>query len=78
MSISSSLHQKVRQKADFKCEYCEISETDSGGELTIDHFKPQSQNGGDEENNLVYCCFRCNLYKSDYWHSEPTQIQLFI
>ncbi len=77
MSIGSSLRQKIRQKADFKCEYCEISETDSGGELTIDHFKPQSQNGGDAENNLVYCCFRCNTYKSDYWNIEPNQIRLF-
>lgn len=77
MSISSSLRQKVRQRAGFLCEYCEISETDSGGELTIDHFKPQSRNGGDEENNLVYCCFRCNIFKSDFWHDEPNQIRLF-
>jgi HNH endonuclease len=77
VSISSSLRQKVRQKAVFLCEYCEVSETDSGGELTIDHFKPQSQNGDDGESNLVYCCFRCNTYKSDYWNSEPNQIRLF-
>lgn len=77
MSVSFTVRQKVRQRAKFLCEYCEVSETDSGGELTVDHFKPQSQNGGGEENNLVYCCFRCNTYKSDYWHGEPNQIRLF-
>lgn len=77
MSISSSVRQNIRKRANFLCEYCEVSETDSGAELTIDHFKPQSKNGGDEESNLVYCCFRCNTYKGDYWNNEPNQIQLF-
>lgn len=77
MSISSSVRQTIRRKAGFLCEYCEVSETDTGGELTIDHFKPQSQNGDDEEENLVYCCFRCNLYKGDYWHAELNQTRLF-
>jgi len=77
VSISDSLRQKVRQRANFLCEYCRVSETDSGGELTIDHFQPQSQNGSDKEENLVYCCFRCNTYKGDYWNPEPNQTRLF-
>jgi 5-methylcytosine-specific restriction endonuclease McrA len=56
--ISQSVRQKIRESADFACEYCGISETDSGGELTVDHFQPISKNGGDEQENLVYCCFR--------------------
>lgn len=70
MSVSASLRQKIRERAKFSCEYCEISETDSGGELTIDHFQPTSKSGGDEEENLVYCCFRYNLYKGDYWSEK--------
>lgn len=77
MSISQSLHRKIREKAGFACEYCGTSETDTGGELTIDHYQPISKDGIDEEENLVYCCFRCNLYKGDYWHDEPNQIRLF-
>lgn len=73
MSISKSLRQKIRKRANFTCEYCGISETDTGGELTIDHFQPTSANGNDNEENLIYCCFRCNLYKGDYW-SENKQI----
>lgn len=67
MKISRSFRQKIRERAGFSCEYCGISETDSGGELTIDHFQPISKGGGDEDENLIYCCFRCNLYKGDYW-----------
>ena len=74
MSISEALRQKIRERADFACEYCGVSETETGGELTVDHFKPISKNGGDEEENLVYCCFRCNLYKGDYWAEDK---QLF-
>ena len=73
MSISKTLRQKIRKKANYACEYCGISETDTGGELTIDHFQPISADGNDNEENLVYCCFRCNLYKGDYW-SENEQI----
>lgn len=77
MSISQSLRQKVRQRANFLCEYCQVSETDSGGELTVDHYQPQSGNGSDEEINLVYCCFRCNSYKGDYWHIPTNQTRVF-
>jgi hypothetical protein len=77
VSISASLRQKVRQKANFLCEYCKVSETDSGGELTIDHYQPQSADGGDEEQNLVYCCFRCNIYKGDYWHLTSNKSRIF-
>ncbi len=74
MSISDSAKQQVRKRANFACEYCGVSEQDTGGELTIDHFRPQSKGGGDEIENLVYCCPRCNLYKSDFWiepQNEP-------
>lgn len=67
MSISSETKQKIRQRADYACEYCGVSESGVGGELTIDHYRPQAVSGSDEPENLVYACHRCNLYKSDYW-----------
>src|SRR4051812_46481145 len=67
MSISLELRLLVRQRANFACEYCGVSETDSGGELNIDHYHPQVQGGDDDADNLLYACQRCNLYKSDYW-----------
>lgn len=75
MSVSAEIKTEVRKRANFACEYCGITEIESGGELTIDHFQPQSADGGDQLENLVYACFRCNLYKSDYWTTdEHTQV----
>ena len=70
MSIAPELRQYVRRRADFACEYCGVSEIDSGGELTIDHYRPRSQDGADTEDNLLYACQRCNLYKADYWPDD--------
>jgi len=33
----------------------------------VDHFRPRSSGGGDDLTNLVYACFRCNLFKSDFY-----------
>ena len=77
MSISPELRQYVRQRANFACEYCGVSEIDSGGELTIDHYCPQRHAGADTEDNLLYACQRCNLYKSDYWPSDERSPMLW-
>jgi len=77
VSISQAVRRKVRVRANYACEYCGVSEENVGGELTIDHFKPQSQNGSDDLTNLVYCCPRCNLYKGDFWTDEPDAVQLW-
>jgi hypothetical protein len=67
MTISAKTRLLVRQRANFSCEYCAVAEVDSGGELTIDHFHPQTRAGSDDIDNLLYCCQRCNQYKADYW-----------
>ena len=67
MSIPPERREQVRQRAGFICEYCGVTETDTGGELTIDHIQPQVHGGPDAIENLAYCCSRCNGYKSDYW-----------
>jgi hypothetical protein len=38
MSITEAVRLQVRQRANFVCEFCGVTETDTGGELTIDHF----------------------------------------
>ncbi len=35
----------IRQQANFACEFCGVTETDTGGELTIDHFQPRAKGG---------------------------------
>ncbi len=63
MSIPNEIRVLVRQRANFACEFCGVTETDTGGELTIDHFQPTTKGNGDNPDNLFYCCSRCNLYK---------------
>lgn len=67
MSIPLERREQVRQRAGLACEYCGVTETDTSGELTVDHIQPQSQGGSDDIENLAYCCSRCNGYKLDYW-----------
>lgn len=67
MTVPPDLRVHVRERANFACEYCGVAESDTGGELTVDHFQPQAHGGGDHPDNLLYCCYRCNQYKADYW-----------
>jgi 5-methylcytosine-specific restriction endonuclease McrA len=73
MMVSREDIELVRARAGLACEYCGVTETDCGGPLTIDHHCPQSHGGADHPNNLVYCCWLCNLYKSAYWPSGPKE-----
>lgn len=77
MSVSAEVRLQVRVCANFCCEYCGVSEINSGGELNIDHYHPPIRGGTDALENLVYSCQRCNLYKGDYWPSAPGQIPLW-
>ena len=77
MTINNEARQLVRQRADFCCEFCGVSETSVGGELTVDHYRPKTKGGSDELDNLLYCCPRCNLYKLDYWPAEADDPHLW-
>jgi len=77
MTVPTELRLRVRQRANFACEFCGVTETDMGGELTVDHFQPQVRGGADRLDNLVYCCTRCNQYKADYWPADPNDSVLW-
>ena len=46
MSISADTRRLVRDRAHFACEFCTVTETDTGGELTVDY-----------TNNKRLCCW---------------------
>ncbi|MFQ5859018.1 MAG: HNH endonuclease [Anaerolineae bacterium] len=75
--VSPDVREQVRQRANFTCEFCGIDETDAGGELTIDHFRPKRRGGDESLDNLLYACPRCNQYKLDYWPEGPDDPQLW-
>jgi 5-methylcytosine-specific restriction endonuclease McrA len=66
MSLTASIREQVRQRAQCACEFCGVTEIDVGGMLTIDHFQPRTKAGSDALDNLIYACIACNQYKQDY------------
>jgi len=77
MTIPDDIRMQVRERANFSCEYCGVSESDVGSQLTIDHYQPKSKGGKDNLENLIYCCFCCNQYKLDYWPTQPDDLSLW-
>jgi HNH endonuclease len=60
MPIPKSLLALIRQRAQFRCEYCHYPEFLSSAPLSIDHIQPQSLGGTDDLVNLALACRRCN------------------
>ncbi|GAA6614705.1 HNH endonuclease [Scytonema sp. NUACC26] len=60
MTISNKIQELVRQRANFRCEYCHYLEFLSTSPLTIDHIIPKSLGGSDDVNNLALACRLCN------------------
>jgi hypothetical protein len=60
MVIPKSIFQIIRQRAQFKCEYCHYPELLSSAPLSVDHLQPQSLGGDDSLDNLALACRRCN------------------
>jgi hypothetical protein len=71
--VAHPKHGQVRQRYGACCGYCGVSEVTTGGDLTIDHFHPATAGGDDGDDNLVYCCFKCNQYKADF-HPNPEDL----
>ena len=76
MNTERQRREAVRQIYQFRCGYCGVSEEEVGSELEVDHFRPRIRDGGDELDNLVYCCPTCNRFKRDYWPSSVTAYHL--
>jgi hypothetical protein len=62
-SLPEQTRQRVRQKANNRCEYCLSHQDYVMGRLQIDHIKPTVQGGSDSEDNLCLACELCNQYK---------------
>ncbi|WP_013321013.1 HNH endonuclease [Gloeothece verrucosa] len=60
MTIPKKVLDLVRERANYRCEYCHYLEFLSTSPLTIDHILPKSIGGTDDINNLALACRRCN------------------
>lgn len=61
--IPTALRKLVRQRANYRCEYCHTPEWISGIKAEIDHIIPLSQGGETSGENLCLACSACNAYK---------------
>ncbi len=76
--VSRTLRDSIRALYDFRCGYCGVTETESGGQLEVDHFRPRSRGGKDILDNLVYACPTCNRFKGDYWPAPAASPDLML
>jgi hypothetical protein len=53
----------VRQRANGRCEYCRIHESDAAKRHHVDHIRARKHDGTDDDTNLCLCCAICNRYK---------------
>jgi hypothetical protein len=60
-TVGSSQRQRIFTRDGHVCRYCGEDE----GPFEIDHMFPFSRGGGDEDENLVVACKKCNRSKGD-------------
>lgn len=63
--ISPEVEQRIRQAAQNRCGYCLSPQHLVMARLEIEHIKPLSKGGSNDESNLWLACPLCNRYKSD-------------
>lgn len=62
-TISQSLRELVRQRANYCCEYCLLPESVALHKHEPDHIIPRQHGGKTEADNLALACMRCNRHK---------------
>lgn len=55
------LRLKILSRDNYKCKYCGIVSLN----MQVDHIKPVSKGGNDDESNLVAACLKCNSKKNN-------------
>ena len=76
MTISKSIRRKVRERANYRCEYCLKPEGFSAHKHHVDHIIAQKHQGSDELDNLAWACFQCNVHKGSDIASYDTKNNL--
>lgn len=69
-SIPNRLIKLVRNRAQDRCEYCQMYQKIQGATFHIEHVAPIFKGGKTRSNNLALACPSCNFYKSSHTENE--------
>ncbi|MBL8864982.1 MAG: HNH endonuclease [Gemmataceae bacterium] len=62
--MSRTLRQFVRERAGYRCEYCQLPDFAAPGALFhLEHVVARQHGGSDEIDNRAWSCHRCNFSK---------------
>lgn len=61
--MADSLDHRIRQRANYACEYCCTPQSAFRARFPFDHVIARQHGGPTTFENLALCCSRCNLYK---------------
>ncbi len=68
-SIPNKLRNEILERDKYKCQYCgsDLKEIEEMGfPAHVDHIKPRRSGGKHNLENLLACCWKCNLGKRDF------------
>lgn len=60
--------KNVFKRDDYTCQYCGVISNN----LTLDHILPRSRGGETSWENVVTCCYKCNVQKSNRTPEEAS------
>jgi hypothetical protein len=61
--MKSSIRKDVGNRAEQRCEYCQIPESADELPFHLDHIIPKKHHGSDDLDNLAWACFACSTFK---------------
>jgi 5-methylcytosine-specific restriction endonuclease McrA len=61
--MDAGLRRLVWQRADGRCEYCQMRQEFDELTFQIEHVIPRKHHGSDAAENLALACFACNHHK---------------
>ena len=64
--ISREVRARIAARFQHRCAYCRAPLSLFPGSQVIDHIIPRVLGGGGAEDNLCWCCSRCNNIKGDH------------
>ncbi len=62
-TVSDKIREAAAARADYRCEYCLLSELVAFYTFHVDHIKSLKHGGASTIENLAYCCPDCNNFK---------------